>query len=148
MKALKTRRESTPRLSLPTRLTKKTKRETTRAAMITESGRKRRRRIPKLYPIIELIETTVTMHNAGCKRDEIKTLPRLANDVVESTNKRSMIAPRKPKRQSLTQTLKLLRTTLMSPPSKIKPNHIRQEKRERPEQRLKSNIGSFLRQMW
>jgi len=97
--------------------------------------------------MLGLMETMGTMHNAGCKRDETKTLPRLANDVVESTNKRSMSAARKPKRQILTQTLELLRTALMRLPSKMKPNHVRQEKRERPEQRLRLKIGSVFIQL-
>jgi len=96
--------------------------------------------------MLELMETTGTMHNTGCKRDETKTLLKLANDVVENTNKRSISAAGKPKRRSLTQTSELSRAALMRLPSKMKPNHVRQEKRERPEQRLRLKIGSVFMQ--
>ncbi len=95
-------------------------------------------------PITEPIKKMGMMHSAGCRMDEMKTPLRSANDVVEKTNKRRMRATEKPKRKSLTQTLGFLRKTLTRLPRKMKPNHVRQEKRERAEQRLKLKTGSLL----
>lgn len=84
------------------------------------------------------------VHSAGWRIDEMKISLRFAKDVVEKTSKRRMRATEKPKRKSLTQTMVFSRKTLMRLPRKMKPNHIRQEKRERAEQRLKLKTGSFL----
>jgi len=61
---------------------------------------------------------------------------------VEKTTRRSISAPQKPRKKNLIQKIGLLRKTLITLPRKINPNHIRQEKRERAEQRLKLKIGS------
>jgi len=62
---------------------------------------------------------------------------------VENTNKRSISAPQKPRKKNLIQKIGLSRKTLTVLPRKINPTHIRIEKRERAEQRLKLKIGSL-----
>jgi len=94
------------------------------------------------YPITDPIKKMGMMHKAGCKREEKNILPKSAKDVVENTNKRSISAPEKPKKTNLTQRFGVSRKTLIKVPRKITPNHIRQEKRERAEQRLRLKIGS------
>jgi len=83
------------------------------------------------------------VHKAGCKREEKRILPKSAKEVVENTSKRSISAPEKPKKKNLIQRFGSSRKTLVKLPRKITPNHIRQEKRERVEQRLKLKIGSL-----
>jgi hypothetical protein len=61
---------------------------------------------------------------------------------VENTNKRIINAPQKPRKKNLTQTFGLLKNELITLPRKTNPNNIKQEKRERAEQRLKLKIGS------
>jgi len=103
-------------------------------------------RMKKFTPRLPMMETTIKMEvaeSAGCKIEETNTPSRSENDVVEKTRKRRMRAKEKPRRKSLAQTKEFPRKKLVKPPTKIKPNHIRQEKRERAEQRLKLKTGSF-----
>ena len=88
------------------------------------------------------IEKMEVIHKAGCRREEKNSLTKLAKDVVENTNKRSISAPKKPRKKNLIQRLGPSRKTLIILPRKMTPNHTRQEKKERAEQRLKSKIGS------
>jgi hypothetical protein len=83
------------------------------------------------------MKRTGRVHNVGCKREEKIVLPKSENDVVENTSKRSNDAPKKPKRKNFIQRFGFSRMTLAKLPRKITPNHVRQEKRERAEQRLK-----------
>jgi len=92
----------------------------------------------------ELMEKSGIVHNAGCKIEQRKTTSRPANDVVENTNKRRINTKEKPKRKSLTQITGFSRKTLIRLPRKIMANHVRQEKRESAEQRLRFKTGSFL----
>jgi len=80
--------------------------------------------------------------------EETKTPPRLADDVVQKTSKRRIRAAQKPRRQSLIQTVEFFRAALMILPRIRNPNHIKLEKRERAEQRLKLKMGSFFMHVW
>jgi len=110
--------------------------------MRIETRRKMGSCASRLYPITELIKKMGMVHKAGCKREEKNILPGSTKDVVENTNKRSVSAPQKPKKKNLTQRFGFSRRVLIKLPRKVTPNHIRQEKRERAEQRLKLKIGS------
>ena len=96
----------------------------------------------RLYPIMESRKKMGMVHTAGCKREEKNILHKPVKDVVENTNNRSISAPQKPKKKNLTQRFGLSRKALIKLPRKVTPNHIRQEKRERAEQRLKLKTGS------
>jgi hypothetical protein len=117
--------------------------ETDSTAMRTKIAENRKKSAPML-PMTELTEKSRLMHNTGCKTEERKTTLRSANDVVENTNKRRMSAKEKPKRKSLTQITGFSRKALMRLPRKMKPNHVKQEKMESAEQRLRLKTGSFL----
>jgi len=91
----------------------------------------------------ELTKKSGIVHNTGCKMEEKKTTLRSANDVVENTNKRRRDTKEKPKRKSLTQIAGFSRKTVMMLPRKMKANHVRQEKMESAEQRLRLKTGSF-----
>lgn len=82
------------------------------------------------------------MHSEGCRMEEAKALLKLANDVVENTNKRRINVAQKPRRQSLIQGFGFLRKALRMLPRKMSPNQVMQEKRERAEHRLKLKMGS------
>lgn len=118
------------------------KRNTVTTAMKIETKRKMGNCISRPYPITEPIKKMGIVHKMGCKREEKNVLPKSANDVVENTNKRSVSATQKPKKKDLTQRFEFSRKTLIKLPRKTIPNHIRLEKRERAEQRLKLKIGS------
>jgi len=111
--------------------------------MKIETRRKMGSFASKPYPIAGPIKKMGVVHKAGCKREEKNIPPKSAKDVVENTNKRSTSAPKKPKKKNLTQRFGFSRRALVKAPRKITPNHIRQEKRERAEQRLKLKIGSL-----
>jgi len=117
--------------------------ETASTAMRTKMAENRKNSAP-ILSITELTKKSGIVHNTGCKIEERKTTLRFANDVVENTNKRRRNTKEKPKRKSLTQITEFSRKTLMRLPRKIKPNHIRQEKRESAEPRLRLKTGSFL----
>lgn len=102
----------------------------------------------KPYPITGPIEKMGITHKAGCKREEKNVLPKPAKDVVENTSKRSISAPQKPRKKNLNQRFGFLRRTVIKLPRKMTPNHIRQEKRERAEQRLKLKMGSLFIEPW
>lgn len=140
-KALNMEEEAIPRVLLPTRSKKYVKRNTVSTAMRIETRRKMGSCV-KLYPVTDFTKKMGMVHKVGCKREEKNILPGSAKDVVENTNKRSIRAPQKPKKKNLTQRFVVSRKTLIRLPRKITPNHIRQEKRERAEQRLKLKIGS------
>jgi len=111
--------------------------------MKTKTTERRKKFVPR-FPMTDPMKKMGMTHSTGCRIDETKTPLRSANEVVEKTNKRRMRATEKPKRKSLTQTTGFPRRTLMRLPRKMKPNHARQEKRDRVEQRLRLKIGSFL----
>ena len=87
------------------------------------------------------------VHKTGCKREEKILFPKSAKDAVENTNKRSISAILKPRKKNLTQRFGLLRKPLVRLPRRITPNQIKQEKRERTEQRLKLKTGSFFMEL-
>jgi len=119
------------------------KRNTVSTATKIETRRKIGSSASRPYPIVEPIKKMGMVHKAGCKSDEKNLPPKSAKEVVENTNKRSISAPQKPKKKNLTQRFGFPRKALIKLPRKITPNHIRQEKRERAEQRLKLKIGSL-----
>jgi len=141
-KALNREEEAIPRVFLPMRSRKWVKRNTVSTDMNSEA-RRNMGNVSRPYPILEPIKKMGMMQKAGCKREEKNVLPKSANDVVENTNKRSISAPQKPKKKNLIQRFGVSRKTLIKLPRKITPNHIRQEKRERAEHRLKLKIGSL-----
>ena len=124
------------------------KRSTVNTAMRIETIIKMGSCASRLYPIMDPMKKMGMMHKTGCKREEKKILPKSAKDVVEKTNKRSISAPQKPKKKILTQRFGFSRRMLIKLPRKIIPNHIRQEKRERAEQRLRLKIGSRFMELW
>jgi hypothetical protein len=115
--------------------------------MRTKIAENRKNSAP-ILPMTELTEKSGIVHNTGCKMEERKTALRSANDVVENTNKRRRDTKEKPKRKSLTQITGFSRKTLMRLPRKMKANHVRQEKMESAEQRLRLKTGSFLIKPW
>jgi len=123
------------------------KRNTVSKAMMIETRRKMGSCTSKPYPITEPVKKMGMVHKAGCKREEKNIVPKSAKDVVKNTNKRSISAPQKPKKKNLIQRFGFSRKTLIKLPRKITPNHIRQEKRERAEQRLKLKIGSLFMEL-
>jgi len=103
-----------------------------------------RKNSASMLPMIELTKKSGMVHNTGCKIEERKTALRFANDVVENTNKRRRNTKEKPRRKGLTQITGFSRKTLMRLPRKMRANHVREEKRESAEQRLRLKTGSFL----
>ncbi len=144
--ALKRGMEGIPRSLSPLRFRISVNKETSSKAMKTKIANKRMKDASKL-PAASPVKKRVRVHNAGCKKEERKTCLRLANDIVENTSKRSIRTAEKPRRKSLTQIVLFSIKILTRLPRKMKPNHVRQEKRERAEQRLKVKIGSFLRKL-
>jgi hypothetical protein len=124
------------------------KRNTASAAIKIETRRKMGSCVSRLYPITEPIKKMRMVHKTGCRREEKNILLRPAKDVVENTNKRSINAPQKPKKKNLTQRFGFLRRTVIKLPRKMTPNHIRQEKKERAEQRLKLKMESLFIEPW
>ena len=115
--------------------------------MRIETRRKMGSCASRLYSITDPIKKMGMVHKAGCKKEEKNILPRSAKDVAENTNKRSISAPQKPKKKNLTQRFGFSRKTLIKLPRKTTPNQIKQEKRERAEQRLKLKMGSLFMEL-
>jgi hypothetical protein len=135
--------EAIPRVPLPTRSKKYVKRKTVSTAVKTERRRKMGNRASKLYSIVELMKKIGMVHKAGCRREEKNVLPKSAKDVVENTSKRSISAPQRPKKKNLIQRFGFSRKALNMLPTRIIPNHMRHEKRERAEHRLKLKTASL-----
>lgn len=70
-----------------------------------------------------------------------------AKETIKRTNKRSIRAPPKPKKKNLIQSSGTPRKALSRLPTIITPNHTREEKKERAEERLQLKIGSFFMKM-
>lgn len=145
-KALNKEKEDIPTVFLPTLSNKRMKRNTVNVTIETEP-KTIIESAPKPSPVIEPAKKIDEVHKAGCKREEKVLFPTSAKDVVENTNKRSISAPLKPRKKNLTQRLGFLRKANVRLPKKIQPNQIRQEKRERTEQRLKLKIGSLFMEL-
>jgi len=134
-------RDATPTTFLPTRFTKNVNKETASTAMRTKIAENRKKSTP-MFPITELTKKSGIIHNTGCKIEEKKITLRLANDIVENTNKRRISAKEKPKRKNLIQIAEFSSNTVIRLPIIMKANHIRQEKMESAEQRLRLKTGS------
>jgi hypothetical protein len=84
-----------------------------------------------------------TATRAGCSREEKKVLPNPAKEVMERTKRRRIRAPLKPKKKNLIQSSGAPRRALIKLPRISIPKHMREEKKERAEQRLRLKIGAF-----
>jgi hypothetical protein len=115
----------------------------TRAAE-TETETNSRSCVSGVYPIVEPIKRTESRTRTGCRREEKRAPPDPANDVTEKTSSRSIRAPLKPKKKNRIQRSGAPRMALIKPPRRSTPNHMREEKRERAEHRLKLKIRARL----
>jgi len=120
------------------------KTNTVKRAPETETKANIRSCISGVYPIVEPIKKTGSATKAGCKKEEKRVPPNPANDVTEKTSSRSIRAPLKPKKKNLIQSSGAPRRLLIKPPRRSTPNHMREENKERAEQRLKLKIKSRL----
>jgi len=120
------------------------KTNTVKRATETETKANIRSCISGVYPIVEPIKKTGSATKAGCKKEEKRVPPNPANDVTEKTSSRSIRAPLKPKKKNLIQSSGAPRRLLIKPPRRSTPNHMREENKERAEQRLKLKIKSRL----
>lgn len=84
----------------------------------------------------------------GCKKEENNVPPNPVNDVTEKTSNRSMSAPLNPRKKNLIQSSGTARRPLIRPPRRSTPNHSREEKKERAEQRLKLKMMSRFIIVW
>jgi hypothetical protein len=114
----------------------------------TEANVKTRSCISRLYPIADPMKTMGKAARAGCKREE-KTVPtNPLNEVTEKTNIRSIRAPLKPKKKNLIQSSGAPRRELIKLPRMTIANQMREEKKERAEQRLKLKMRSFFMKLY
>jgi hypothetical protein len=123
------------------------KANTVKRATETEVKAKMRICISRLYPIAEPIKKMESATKAGCKREEKMVPPNPAKEVTERTNRRSIRAPLKPKKKNLIQISGAPRSVLVKPPRRSTPNHTREEKKERAEQRLKLKTRSLFMEL-
>ena len=133
-----------PRLPVPTRSMKYLKINTVKRAAETETEAKSRNCVSGVYPIVEPIKRRVNRTRTGCKREEKRVPPAPENDVTDRTSSRSIRDPLNPKKKNLIQMSGAPRRELIKPPRRSTPNHMREEKNERAEQRLKLKIRSCL----
>jgi len=147
-KALKRTEEAMPSVPVPTRSMKYLKANTAKTAIETEVKAKIRICISRVYPITEPIKNMGSATKAGCKREEKRLPPNPAKEVTERTNRRRIRAPLKPKKKNLIQSSGAPRRPLIKAPRRSTPNHTREEKKERAEQRLKLKIRSFFIEVW
>jgi len=146
-KALKRTDEAIPRVPVPTRSMKYLKANTVKRATETEVKANIRSCSSRLYPIAEPIKKMGSATKAGCKREEKMVPPNPAKEVTERTNRRRIRAPLKPKKKNLIQRSGAPRRALIKLPRRSTPNHTREEKKERAEQRLKLKIRSFFMEL-
>lgn len=100
--------------------------------------------ISEVSPRVEPMIAVGIRTKAGCRREEKSVLPNLANDVTDKTNSRSIRAPLKPKKKNLIQKCGASKMADINTPKSSIPNHIREEKKDRAEIRLKLKIRSRL----
>jgi hypothetical protein len=79
---------------------------------------------------------------AGCKREEKRAFPNPAKEVTDKISSRSIRAPLNPRKKKRIQSSGTPKSVLIKPPAISTPSHMSEEKKESPEQRLKSKIGA------
>ena len=110
----------------------------------TETETNSRNCVSETIPIVEPKKRTETRTNTGCRSEEKRAPPVPAKEVTDRTSSRRIRAPLKPKKKNLIQRAGAPRRPLINPPRSNTPNHTREEKKERAEQRLKLKIRSRL----
>jgi hypothetical protein len=101
----------------------------------------------RVYPIADPIKKIGSATKAGCKREEKRVPPNPAKEIIAMTKRRSIRAPLKPKKKNLIQRCGAPRRTLIKLPIISTPNHTREEKKDKAEQRLQLKIRSLFMEL-
>jgi hypothetical protein len=93
-------------------------------------------------PSVEPIKLREMRIRTGCRKEENKVPPNPENEVTEKTSNLSISAPLKPKKKNLIHRTGDPRRLHIKQPKRSTPNQMREEKKERAEQRFKLKIKS------